>query len=151
MLTGITPGKIKNMTGDASLPEAGGHRIVANLVDDSGDWDENNEFHLALEKRWPKAKLEYRRGYISQKYFKLGLIQDIGIRSDLIVVNLITIHEDKLDEDTAKSCLLSLKGLAEDYGSTVHFHKDELWDQLLPLVEENLIKQGISVKLYEVK
>lgn len=147
MLTGIVPGRLKKLNGDASLPEAGGHRIIFNLVNDSGEWNQD-KFRESLAKRWPLSKLEYRRGYLSQRYFKLGLIQEINIRSDLTVVNAIVISEQKLNEEAVKSTLIKLAELAKYNGSSVHMNEDEHWENIAELINECVIGKGINVTLY---
>ena len=141
----------KKADGSAALPEAGGHRIIVNLVSTSGEWPES-DFCQELEERWAAAKTEYRRGYYAQRYFKLGMIQEINIRSDLTVTNALVFEkdgeQDVLNEEAAKKALTAVADLAKYNGSSVHFNKDKSWDKIAELVEDAIIKQGVNVTLY---
>jgi hypothetical protein len=151
MLTGIVPGRLKKLNADASLPEAGGHCIIVNLVSTSGNWFES-VFCKNLEKRWAAAKNEYRRGYHAQRHFKLGMLQEVNIRSDMTVANVLVyeLQDEKelLNIDAAKEGLKKVSDLAKYNGSSVHIHKDESWDKIAELVEDAIIKKGINVTLY---
>lgn len=151
MLTGIIPGRLKTLNSDASLPEAGGHRIIVNFVSTSGNWPDS-EFCKNLEKRWPAAKNEYRRGYHGQRYFKLGMIQEVNIRSDMTVANVLVYESENdsevLNEEAVKDGLKNVADLAKYNGSSVHIQKDEYWDKIAELVDDAIIKKGINVTLY---
>lgn len=147
MLTGIIPGHLKISQGEASLPEGGGHRIVVNLVTDSGQWGDF-DFHESLAQRWPQAATEYRRGYYAQRYFKPGMIQEIGVRSDVTIVNLILNQEEPFEE-SLKEGVKKVSELALDNKSSVHITKDHLWNLMEPLIEEHLIKKGLNVTVYQ--
>lgn len=151
MLTGIVPGRLKKIDSDASLPEAGGHRIIVNFVSTSGNWPEGG-FCKNLERRWLAAKNEYRQGYRAQRYFKLGMIQEVNIRSDMTVANVLAYElqneEEVLNIDAVKDGLKNVADLAAYNGSSVHIHKDESWDNIAELVEDAIIKKGINVTLY---
>jgi hypothetical protein len=152
MLTGIVPGRLKKLNADASLPEAGGHRIIVNFVSTSGNWPES-EFCKNLEKRWSASKSEYRRGYHGQRYFKLGMLQEVNIRSDMTVANVLVYElddsqEETLNEEALKTGLKNVADLAKYNGSSVHIHKDEYWDKMAELVDDAIIKKGINVTLY---
>ena len=147
MLTGIIPGRVKFLDGDATLPMAGGHRVLINLVNVNGEWS-GDDFSQKLSKRWPIVQSEYRRSYLGQRDFKLGNIQEIRVRSDFSVLNLICIDESgnlvDLDE-----CLEKAAVIIKDVGSSVHIPLDYRWEEIGGEdAVDLLVKKGINVTFY---
>lgn len=128
MKTGIIPGQVKTTKGDPTLPMAGGHRILLNMVSTNGEW-RNDSFSQALSKRWPMVEKEYRRGYLAQRDFKLGNVQKVNIKSDFTVLNLICIRDIPVIEDI-EVCLKKVVKIAKDSGSSVHLPWNIDWIQL---------------------
>lgn len=146
MLTGIVPGKLKKLEGDATLPQAGGHRIVLNMVDTTGRW-RDDDFSKALSKRWLMVETKYRSGYLSQRDFKLGKIQEIRIRSDFTVINLICLEDGKVSG--LDDCLKQVIEIAKDNSSSIHLPLNEDWlESGAPDNLEVITKEGLNVTLY---
>jgi O-acetyl-ADP-ribose deacetylase (regulator of RNase III) len=158
----ITPGLLRYVEGDATVPISAGHRLIIHVCNDIGKW--GSGFVLALSKRWAKTKEEYKMWYISQNNFKLGEVQEVSVQSDTIVVNMIAQHGIGKDEDgnppirydALEKCLDQVGELACDYRSRIHgprFGADRAcgdWEKIEKLIKERLIKRGINVTIYDL-
>ncbi len=143
----ITPGRFKTVTGEATVPIAAGHRIIINVCDDSGKWE--NEFSTKLSKRWKKAEQEYNRWYRSQYNFKLGELQEVGVQSDTLIVNALVRSNNGLSLDAFERCVDKVGEIAYDYGSSVHVSQYDDWQDMENTVVEKIIKRGINVTVYK--
>lgn len=154
MLTGIIPGTLKYVEGDATLPSGGGHRMLIHIVNDSGEL--TGEFADSITKRWPSVKSNYRLWYRSQRNFKQGQIQSINIQSDLTVISMLTQtkceHEESIVLDHLKNCLNQIAVMAKEFGSSVHISdtdiKSDRSDELKSVIIKSLIEKGINVYIY---
>lgn len=162
MMTGIIPGTLKFVEADATLPMAGGHRILVHICNNIGAWGAG--FVVALAQRWPKTKDEYRRWYYAQRDFKLGNIQEVNLKSDFTVVNMIAQEGTGIDDEgnppiryeALKQCLDKVADLAKTNGSSVHMPRigcglaGSDWSQIEPIVISTLIDKGINVTVYDL-
>ena len=161
--TGVIPGRLKYMVGDATVPEAGGHRMIIHIVNDEGVW--GGGFVSALGKRWPRSHTEYRRWYIARRDFKLGNVLEVNLRSDTTIVHMMAQSGTEPDDEgnppiryeALEECLDKVAELANYSGSSVHGPKFGSglaggdWDEVEELIIECLIKKGINVTIYEIE
>lgn len=159
MLTGIIPGKLKYTTGDATVPAAGGHRMIIHIVNNEGVW--GGGFVLALGARWPRSEDEYRRWYVARRDFLLGNIKEVNLRSDTTIIHMMAQEGVEPDEEgnppiryeALEECLDKVAELALYNGSSIHGPKfgGVDWDDVEELIIECLIKKGVNVTIYELK
>lgn len=161
MLTGIIPGTLKYVEGDATLPMAGGHRILVHICNDVGAFGAG--FAKAVAEKWPAVRNDYKLWYRSQNDFKQGSIQPINVKSDLMVVNMIAqeglISKDNptpVNHESVKQCLNKVMLLAKSNGSSVHMPRigtglgGSSWNQIEPIIIESLVNKGINVTVYDL-
>lgn len=161
-MTGIIAGTLKYKEGDATLPAAGGHRILIHICNDKGAFGAG--FVVPLTKRWPRIKEEYRRWYFGQRDFKLGNIQEVNLKSDFTIINMIAQHDIKPDKDgnppirydALGECLKKVAKLAKESGGTVHGPRfgsglsGGSWPEIEQLIIKHLINQGVNVTIYDL-
>lgn len=171
----INRGLLRYVTGDATLPHGGGHRIIMHCVNDIGKWGRG--FVTALSKRWKRPEDGYRFWYRSQSGFKLGEIQMVDIQSDLAVCNMIAQHDivatkdedgnivQPFREEALRSCLKKLAVEAKDRKSSVHAprlcaglaagamtgYDEATWNVVEKIIKDELIDQGINVTIYDLE
>lgn len=134
--------------GSKAQPTAGGHCIIVNLCDNSGNhWSKDN----ACNKRWPKAEQEYRRWYVSQRKFLLGEVQEVNVQSTVCIANAIVFDkEGNLDMDALEKALDKIGYMAYDYGSSVHLDADPRYqNEITKMAQEYIIYRGKNVTFYQ--
>jgi hypothetical protein len=146
----IQKGELRSKTGSATQPEAGGHRIVLNFCDASGnDWADDTPEKI-IGKRWDKVALEYRRWYRSQHYFRIGELKEVNVQSDTCIVNMLVKDENgQINTEAVEKCIDKVGEMAVNYGSSVHVQKgDNNWDKVASALIEKVIKRGKMVTVY---
>jgi O-acetyl-ADP-ribose deacetylase (regulator of RNase III) len=162
-------GLLKFITGDVTIPRGGGHRMVIHICNDIGGFGAG--VALAIARRWPKVQEQYRlwhrNGIHERATFKLGEIQIVNLQTDLAVVNMIA-QEDivakKNDQgewippiryDAVDACLKKVAKAAAESKSTIAMPRigcglaGGSWDQIEPLIIENLINKNLNVTVYD--
>lgn len=155
------PGRLKYISGDALIPESGGHRLIIHCCNSIGAWGRG--FVLALSKRWKKPEEEYRKWHRSQANFKLGEIQVVDVQSDTAVINMIAqVGIYKKDDqiplryEALETCLDKVGELALQTGSSIHAPRFGAglaggnWGEIEPIIVSKLIKRGINVTIYDL-
>lgn len=156
MLTGIIPGKLKYIKGNAITPEAGGHRMIVHSVNDKGEWQD--KISKSISEKWPRAEQEYKKWYLAQRYFKLGNILDISLKSDTMIVHMISQSEVDNEmcvlSDSLKECLSKVLDLAKYHGSSLHLNKfveGDAWNTIEEILIDEIVKKGVNINVYEEK
>ncbi|HUV85042.1 MAG TPA: hypothetical protein VMV86_04985 [Methanosarcinales archaeon] len=78
---------IKYANGDVTNPKSDGRKLIIHCCNDIGVMGAG--VALALANKWPKVKTEYRQWHRSNKGFKLGNVQYVKVKPDIVVVNMI--------------------------------------------------------------
>lgn len=144
-------GRIKEIKGNATVPEAGGLRYIMQISNNTGTY-ENTPFSVSLAQRWSNVKTEYRQWY-QKKFGKLvlGEVQFIYVQSDTVLINMIAQDGDKIDEKSLATCLeaVAKKGLYDK--GNFHIQKIDVdnWKSIQKIVEDELVDRGLSVTVYE--
>ena len=153
-------GKLKYIKGNVAEPMPDKHRIVLNLVSETGILPVNS-----LMKKYAKIGSEYRLWYRGQNKFVVGNIQEIMLQSDLLGVNMLAIilnnpkdtaKKDLKEDDTLtnlESCFNKIATIAKDNSSSVHLSKilEGSWDKVEDLIEKCFLNKNINVFVYESK
>jgi O-acetyl-ADP-ribose deacetylase (regulator of RNase III) len=171
MTTNFLKGRLKYMTGDATVPESGGHRLIIQINNDLGVIGAG--FSGALNRRWPKVGEEYKRWARSQQNFKGGEIQTVAVQSDTTVVNMIAQHgilsktpdgalamtgpnDPPIRYEQLEKCLEKVAALAKFNGSSVHAPRIGAglaggdWAKIEAIIIDKLVNKGINVTIYDL-
>lgn len=155
-------GLIKYVTGDATLPQGSSLRYILQIVNDEGKYGAG--FSGALSRRWPKVESEYRQWWReSYGHLKLGDIQIIQVLSDLVVINMVAqkgivdkkTNPKPIKYDALKECLSKAGAEISKYNASVHIPRigcglaGSTWKEVEPFVEQELLKRGINVTVYD--
>ncbi|WP_327089179.1 macro domain-containing protein [Nonomuraea sp. NBC_01738] len=145
------------VTGDATSPSGDGPRIICHVCNDLGGWGRG--FVLALSRRWPEPEAAYR----SMRSYELGETQLVQVEPTIWVANMIAQHGVRPTQagppiryEALNNCLAALATRAADLGASVHMPRigcglaGGTWDQVEPLITDNLVRQGIEVTVYDL-
>ena len=157
----IIPGRLKYKTGDATVPESAGHRIIVHVCNDVGAFGAG--FAKAVAKRWPAVKNKYNLWHRSQNKFIQGEIQEVRVQSDTIVVNMLAqeglISKENptpINYDSLKQCLSKAALLAVDNGSSIHMPRigcglaGGSWNKIEKIIIDQIIERGVNVTVYDL-
>lgn len=158
----IQKGLLRFVKGDATLPNGSNLKYILQIVNDEGKYGAG--FSGALSKRWPKVESEYRKWW-REKYgqLKLGDVQEVQVLSDLVVVNMVAQHgivgKDNpipIKYDALDNCLDKVGSLIYGFNASIHIPRlgcglaNGLWENVEPLIQNQLIKRGINVTVYDL-
>ncbi|MCK9567864.1 macro domain-containing protein [Candidatus Pacearchaeota archaeon] len=154
-------GLLKFVKGDATNPLGSSNRYIIQIVNDEGKYGAG--FSGALSKRWPKVETEYRKWW-RERFGKLllGDIQVIQILSDLVVINMVAQkgivgpnNPKPIDYKALQQCLSKAGDEISQHTAAVHMPRigaglaQGEWSVIEPLIEQELLKRGINVTVYD--
>ena len=154
-------GLLKFVIGDATMPLGSSNRYILQIVNDEGKYGAG--FSGALARRWPKVEVEYRKWW-RERYGKLllGDIQVIQILSDLVVINMVAQkgivgpkNPKPIDYSALQNCLEKAGEEISKHTAAVHIPRIGCglskgnWEEIEPLIENELLKRGINVTVYD--
>ena len=147
------------LKGDATDPQAGGHKVITHICNDIGGWGKG--FVLAVSKKWKGPEAAYRKWYKSGTDFKQGNIQLIPVTEDISVANMIgqkgIYPEDGVPPiryESVESCLEKLAA-ALDKETSIHMPRigcglaGGKWELIEPIIEKTLVNKGFAVYVYD--
>jgi hypothetical protein len=144
-------GKVKTIKGTILAPENAGLRFVLSVNNMAGK-PENPLFPI-FDKRWRQVRQD-SRGWFANKTgaYKLGAVNTTAVQSDTWVIHMLCQDENlKVDEAGLNLCLKKVMEMAKYEKATVHVSTvlTELIPNLPDLLNEHLIKNGVSVYFYD--
>jgi len=153
-------GILRFVKGDATNPQ-GSTRYILQIVNNEGKYGAG--FSGALSKRWPKVESEYRTWW-RERFGKLALgdIQIIQVLSDLVVVNMVAQNgivpksPKPIDYEALQKCLAKAGSEIKNYNGAVHMPRIGCglaggeWEKIEPLIEQELLKRGLNVTVYDL-
>lgn len=165
---------ISYKTGDATMPQGSGPKVIVHCCNDIGAWGRG--FVVALSKRWPLAESAYRQWFENGKPvtsdqidtsgpFKLGETQFVLVGPKLWVANIIGQHRIDMGPNNRPPIRYEAiqAGLKKVYrhaqihsGMTVHMPRmgaglaGGRWDAVEKLVMAELATKGIHVTIYDL-
>lgn len=143
---------IHYLTGDATVPQGNGLKVIAHIVNNAGAWGAG--FVLALNKRWLQPKAVYQKD-IRECRLVLGKTQFVEVEQDIIVANMcaqlfqVGPTQIPLQYDMLKKCLKTVNKFCKEKAATVHGPRfgsglaGGSWDKV-----EDLIKKHIEVDVF---
>lgn len=148
--------------GDATLPQGHGLGIIAHVCNDIGQWGKG--FVLPLGKRYPDAEKQYREWFQQNALpFALGRVQFVEVAPKLWVANMIGQHGiarrgglPPVRYDALRECLRRVGEFALEHKACVQMPRigcglaGGSWEEVSPLVEEELVASGVSVTVYDL-
>jgi hypothetical protein len=152
---------IRYRTGDATLPEGDGQKILAHIVNDLGQW--GSGFVLAVSARWPHLRQAYLDHVhsISAGTILLGTVQFVAAEPDLLVANMFAQEGLKnhrqdipLRYAALHTCLASVRQKALLQKASVHGPKFGArraggnWKVIENIIHEELCHHGVEVTIY---
>ncbi len=154
---------INYVQGDATRPHAKGNKIIAHICNDHGGWGKG--FVLAVSKRWPEPEAAYREWHKvrSKNDFGLGVIQLVQVEPYIWVANMVAQRGMKTGSqgppiryEAVRACLTKLAAEAQGLGACVHMPRigcglaGGRWEQVEPIILEELVSQGVEVTVYDL-
>ncbi len=153
--------KIEYFRGDATQPQAKGHRIIAHVCNDLGGWGKG--FVLAVSKRWPGPAYRAWHKDRSKNDFGLGEIQVVPVQPYIWVANMVAQRGMKTGSngptiryEALRACLKKLAVEAQELGASVHRPRvgcglaGGRWEEVEPIILDELVSQGVEVTVYEL-
>ena len=144
-------GKIKLIKGSILAPHNAGLRFVLSVNNMAGK-PENPLFPI-FDKKWKQVR-EFSRGWFATKTgaYKLGAVTTTAVQSDTWVINMLCQDENvKIDLKALGTCLKQVVTMAKYEKATVHVSSllVNAIPEITELLNTHLVKNGISVYLYE--
>lgn len=157
---------IQYTIGDATMPSANGHAMIAHVCNDIGGWGAG--FVLALSKRWKQPEVQYRQwhrdGIAGSLPFALGEVQFVRVNETTAVANMIGQHgirgHGKLPPIRYEAVDQALGKVGEEalkMNASVHMPRigcglaGGTWDRIEPLILSHLSNRGIAAVVYDLK
>ncbi len=149
--------------GDASQPHAKGNKMIAHVCNDLGGWGKG--FVLAVSKRWPEPEAAYRAWHQgrSKNDFGLGEVQLVRVEPYVWVANMVAQRGMKTGSngppiryEAVRACLRKVAAEAKRLGAGVHMPRigcglaGGRWEEIEPIVSDELISQGVEVTVYDL-
>ncbi len=153
---------IRYIQGDATQPQAKGNRVIAHICNDLGGWGKG--FVVAISKRWPEPEAEYRAWHKSRSKndFGLGAVQLVQVEPFIWVANMVAQRGMKTGSngppiryEAVRTCLRKLATEARRLEASIHMPRigcglaGGRWDQIEPIIHEELVSQGLAVTVYD--
>ncbi len=153
---------IQYLKGDATTPTTTGNKIIVHICNDIGAWGKG--FVVALSKKWKAPEKEYKAWAKSGEEFQLGEVQFVQVESDIWVANMIGQKDIKrkgeqsippIRYDAVEQALSKVSTFAKQHQATVHMPRigcglaGGTWDKMGPIINNELVKNGIAVTVYD--
>lgn len=153
---------IRYLIGDATDPRSDGLRIIAHVVNDkTANWGRG--FALAVAKKWPEAAVEFGKWTaLNKEHLLLGRSHFFEISQDLAIFSMIAQRgygqsvNPRIRYKALRECLLQLAEKVSKHHASVHMprigtgYAGGNWPLIKELIEENLIRRGIEVTVYDL-
>lgn len=151
---------IEWLIGDATSPQVDGKAVIAHIVNDkTPNWGRG--FGLALAKRWPQAREEFRRWTLSDKNnLRLGRTHATKLTDKLYAFQMVAQRGYKpgprplIRYQHLDSCLGHLATFAAGRSASVHMpligtgYAGGRWSVIEEIIRERLTKLGVPVTVY---
>jgi O-acetyl-ADP-ribose deacetylase (regulator of RNase III) len=151
---------IEYIKGDATEPISDNKVIIIHCCNTIGAWGAG--FVIALSKKWLAPESEYKQWARDGK-LKLGEVQFVKVDNDICVGNMIGQYGIGYDKEgnppirykAIQECLKKVYEFCIIDNREVHCPKFGAglaggdWDKIEQIIDEELIKKGILVKVYE--
>jgi len=163
------PTQLQYLTGDATQPVGGGHKLIIHVCNDVGAWGRG--FTTSLNYRWPVVEMAFRAWHLGSTdlerlkafmtgSFKLGAVQFVDVNDAITIANMVAQHglgraNEPIRYDALRECLGHVEEYCWDGKQTIHAPKFGAglaggdWDRIRKITEVALCERGIPVAIYE--
>jgi O-acetyl-ADP-ribose deacetylase (regulator of RNase III) len=153
---------ITYVRGDATAPQGKGVKLIVHVCNDLGGWGKG--FVLAISRRWPEPEAAYRRWHRERagNDFGLGAVQFVQVADRVWVANMVGQRGIRTGSkgvpvryEAIDAGLAAVAGKAVELGASVHMPRigcglaGGRWERVAPLIEEQLVRRGIAVTVYD--
>lgn len=151
----VKPGRVQTVKGSILTPHYAGLRFVLNVANMAGKVDD--PIYKVFNKKWPKIKQDVRGWWatktgIGTGAYKIGSIRDLAVQSDCWCISMLCRNENlELDLAGLQKCLKEVCKMARYEKATCHISTiltNEI-PELVDLLKQELVDQGVSVSFYE--
>ncbi len=154
--------EIKYLKGDATQPIGNGNKVIVHVCNDIGAWGRG--FVVAVSRRWKEPEKKFRAWAQSGEKFELGEVQFVQVEPTIWVANLIGQHDIKRKGNNdvtpvrygaIRQGLNKVSTFAKEVNATVHMPRigcglsGGTWDQIEPMILNELIEQRIETYVYD--
>lgn len=153
--------QINYTKGDATSPIGDGNKMIIHICNDVGGWGKG--FVTAISKRWKSPEAAYRKWFKSGEGFELGEVQFVKVEDNLWVGNLIgqrdiitkTKGEPPIRYDAVQRGLNKVFQFVKENNCSVHMPRigcglaGGKWENIEPLIYEELVSKGIETTVYD--
>ncbi len=152
--------EIVYVTGDATVPQGAGPRLIVHGCNDQGAWGAG--FTGALSRRWSAPEQQYRawaRGTAGAP-FTLGAVQFVAVAPDLWVANVLSQHGIRraggappIRYTAVRAGLQLVAGFARLHQAGVHMPRlgaglaGGAWPVIAAILAATLLAAGIAFRL----
>jgi hypothetical protein len=145
-------GRTKQIKGSILTPENAGLRFILSVNNTQGK-PEGNPLLPLFDKKWKKVR-EESRGWFATKTgaYKVGAINTTAVQSDTWVIHMLCQGDDlQVDLKGLEACLVKVAASAKYEKASVHVSNLLTTNipQLTKLLNEHVLKTGVSVYFYE--
>lgn len=158
---------IKYVTGDATLPQGEGNKIIAHICNDVGAWGAG--FVMALSARDMGPQMSYQSWYFGEEEALVGgriqMVPDFMLQGDVWVCNMIA-QRSVGDMDGVPpirytwlaTCLVKLRKAAQNMRPQASVHMPRIgtglaggkWENIEALIENLLCGHDVPVTVYDL-
>ena len=152
--------QITYLLGDARRPRGTGKRVIAHIVNDATpNW--GGGFALEVAKEWPFVQDDFRQWVEHDRSnLSLGNVHLTRIDDDVSIVHMVAQRgygrssSPRIRYAALSDALDSLREIAYKHGATVHMPRIGTgqagghWELIRELIDECLVRRGISVFIY---
>jgi O-acetyl-ADP-ribose deacetylase (regulator of RNase III) len=156
------PSAIRYLVGDATEPRGIGHKIIAHIINDkSTNWGRG--FGLVISKKWPAVRNNFHEwAKKDEQNLKLGNSHLFSVSESLSLFHMIAQQgygpstQPRIRYRALTTCLNSLLEASQELYATVHMprigtgYAGGNWAIISELIDENLIKRGVDVTVYDL-
>ena len=153
--------EVKYVKGDATTPIGTGNRIIVHVCNDVGGWGRG--FVMAISQRWKGPETKYREWAKSRENFRLGEVQFVQVDPTIWIANLIGQRDTKRGQDgtppvrydAIRAGLMKVSVYAREIQASVHMPRigcglaGGTWDQIEPLLINELLNAGVQTVVYD--
>ncbi len=148
--------------GDATLP-AKRPAMIVHVCNDVGGWGAG--FVLAISRRWPEPEQQFREWSKGggEVPYALGQVQFVQVEPDLWVANLVGQHglrrqggRPPIRYAAIREGLAKVAERALELDLSVHMPRigcglaGGRWEEIGPIVEQELAQKGVAVTVYDL-
>lgn len=158
--------KIHYLTGDATLPQGDGPKIIVHICNDIGRWGKG--FVLALSRRYCEPEKAFKKWFDKRETndFGLGAVQFVRVGDEIWVANLIGQHQvarkgdiglPPVRYDAIERGLQKVAGKARELSASVHMPRIGCgvaggnWENVGPIIQAQLCEKEVEVWVYDLK